>query len=273
MGAYQGLTMQLTQELVGRVVAIAEAAGREILSIYHREAGVEVVTKEGGSPLTEADMAAHHYIERQLRGITPEIPFLSEESRDISDAMRKEWPCYWLVDPLDGTKEFINRTGEFTVNIALIQDGCSVLGVVNVPVQDVTYFAAEGFGAHKKESGQMNPIHCQPAGVPVKIIASRRHGGEALQTFLDQYDHFEVVNAGSSLKICYVADGTADLYPRLGLTSEWDTAAAHCVLTCAGGEMRQMDAEANVLAESLQYTKENILNPFFLARAKEHAPG
>lgn len=248
---------------------IAEQAGQKILNIYHQKEEVKIVTKEGGSPLTEADMAAHHHIKDALAELIPEIPFLSEESKDLSYESRKDWQQYWLVDPLDGTKEFINRTGEFTVNIALIDNNKPILGVVVAPEIGISYYAMQGEGAYKKEGDEVSQIFCKTPQASIRIIASRRHGGEALQTFLDQYESYELVNAGSSLKICYVAENKADLYPRLGLTSEWDTAAAHCVLNCAGGVMLQMSETANVSTEELVYNKENILNPFFLASIKQ----
>lgn len=259
------MSIALSSSLLEKVLHIAEQAGEKISDIYHQKAAVEITTKEGGSPLTEADMAAHHLICNSLKQLTPDTPLLSEESQNLGYGLRENWQQYWLIDPLDGTKEFINRTNEFTVNIALIDKGKPILGVVVAPELGLSYYAMQGSGAYKNENGKVEPIQCGKPQMPVRIIASRRHGGEALQRFLDRYENHELVNAGSSLKICYVAENKADFYPRLGLTSEWDTAAAHCILNCAGGSMLQMDEAANTSDKELIYNKENILNPFFLA--------
>jgi 3'(2'), 5'-bisphosphate nucleotidase len=226
--------MQLTPSLLDNVIQIAHHAGEKILLIYHHD-NVAIIDKDDGSPLTQADMSAHKTIVEGLKNLTPDIPVLSEESSDIDIQRRREWPVLWLVDPLDGTKEFIHRTDEFTVNIALIVDHCPVLGVVYAPALGVTYFAMDGFGAYKRFSGKTERIFsCSPFR-KVRIVASRRHGGEELAKFLQQIPEYTLVNAGSALKICLVAEGAADLYPRLGPTCEWDTAAGHAIINHAGG--------------------------------------
>ena len=238
--------------------ALAKQAGEKILEIYNTEFSVE--EKDDKSPLTAADMASHNTIVAGLTALTPDIPVLSEESAKIPYEERASWSTYWLIDPLDGTKEFIKRNGEFTVNIALIHDGVPVLGVVHVPVSGVTYAACEGKGAIKETPGEgEQPISVRklPDG-PIAVVGSRSHQGDSLKAFLDKLGDHEIISMGSSLKICLVAEGAADVYPRLGLTSEWDTAAAHCVVEQAGGSLT--DLEMNRLRYN---TKDSLLNPFF----------
>jgi len=241
---------------------ISVGAGKKIMEVYKRD--FKVTDKQDGSPLTEADQAAHEYIVEQLRKMTPDIPVLSEESSSTEYEDRSSWRRFWLVDPLDGTKEFVKRNGEFTVNIALIREGQPVLGVVHAPDKDVTYYAAQGVGAFKDDAtGQGKPISVgKYRGGPATVVASRSHTGEAITSFLKELTAVEgepeTTCMGSSLKLCLVAEGVADVYPRLGLTSEWDTAAAHCVVEVAGGKVT--DLEANRLA----YNKPDILNPFFI---------
>ncbi|MFQ5643209.1 MAG: 3'(2'),5'-bisphosphate nucleotidase CysQ [Thiogranum sp.] len=238
--------------------ALAKQAGEKILEIYNTEFSVE--EKDDKSPLTAADMASHNTIVAGLTALTPDIPVLSEESAKIPYEERASWDTYWLIDPLDGTKEFIKRNGEFTVNIALIHDGAPVLGVVHVPVSGVTYAACEGQGAVKEMPGEGDkPITVRKlADGPVAVVGSRSHQGDSLKAFLDKLGEHEIVSMGSSLKICLVAEGAADVYPRLGLTSEWDTAAAHCVVEQAGGSLTDLEMKR------LRYnTKDSLLNPFF----------
>ena len=238
--------------------ALAKQAGEKILEIYNTEFSVE--EKDDKSPLTAADMASHNTIVAGLTALTPDIPVLSEESAKIPYQERASWDTYWLIDPLDGTREFIKRNGEFTVNIALIHDGVPVLGVVHVPVSGVTYAACEGKGAIKETPGageQPISIRKLPDG-PVAVVGSRSHQGDSLKAFLAKLGDHEIISMGSSLKICLVAEGAADVYPRLGLTSEWDTAAAHCVVEQAGGSLT--DLEMNRLRYN---TKDSLLNPFF----------
>ncbi len=243
------------------VRALAAQASERILEIY--ATAFNVTAKEDHSPLTAADLAAHQTIVAGLRQLTPELPILSEESAAIPFAERQSWRRYWLVDPLDGTKEFIKRNGEFTVNIALIDDHEPVLGVVRVPVTGRCYFAARGYGAFREEPGQApRPIAVAPLqlGAPARVVGSKSHGGPGLQQFVAALGPHQLVTIGSSLKLCQVAEGAADVYPRLGLTSEWDTAAAQAIVEVAGGQV--VSAETG---QPLRYnTGDSLLNPYFI---------
>jgi 3'(2'), 5'-bisphosphate nucleotidase len=241
------------------LVSIAEDAGRAILDIY--ETDFEVEQKDDQSPLTKADLAANAIIIARLGELTPEIPIISEEVGLPDFAERSQWDCYWLIDPLDGTKEFVNRNGEFTVNIAFICDHKPVLGVVHVPVTNITYTGCQGLGAERREANQSpEPISVAlESASPVRVVGSRSHLGDSLNAFLERLGDFEMHPMGSSLKFCRVAAGGADIYPRLGLTSEWDTAAAQAVVEQAGGQVLELDGSP------LSYNKkEDILNPYFL---------
>ena len=246
-------------DLAAKVRAIAEAAGREILAIYETSFNVE--QKDDRSPLTAADLASHKTIVARLAELTPDIPILSEESASVDFKERSGWDRFWLVDPLDGTKEFIKRNGEFTVNIALIDNHRAVLGVVLVPVSGVCYWGISGQGAWRSNPGeQPQPIRVsQLSDGPVRVVGSRSHGGEQLQAFVEKLGEHQLVAIGSSLKLCLVAEGSADIYPRLGPTSEWDTAAAQAVVEAAGGQVITIDGDR------LDYnSKESLLNPYFL---------
>ena len=249
------------KELVNPVCEIAKQAGEEIMKIYSK--GFEIQEKKDHSPLTTADLASHTLIISRLKALTPDIPILSEESTSISFSERSSWENYWLIDPLDGTREFIKRNGEFTVNIALVTKHSSSLGVVYIPVQDITYFASKNNGAFKQVGNQtpekINARTSSPNNKPT-ICGSRSHAGKSLQALQDEIGDFELISMGSSIKMCLVAEGVADIYPRFGPTSEWDTAAAHCVVTEAGGKIVNTDLE------TLPYnTKDSLLNPSFLA--------
>jgi 3'(2'), 5'-bisphosphate nucleotidase len=243
------------------VRALAAEAGERILEIY--ATAFTVTAKDDHSPLTAADLASHRTIVAGLRKLTPEIPVLSEESAAIPFAERAQWRRYWLVDPLDGTKEFVKRNGEFTVNIAFIDDHEPVLGVVRVPVTGLCYFAARGYGAFREEPGQSpQPIAVKPLqpGEPVQVVGSKSHGGPGLQKFVAALGPHQLVTIGSSLKLCQVAEGIADVYPRMGLTSEWDTAAAQAIVEVAGGWV--VSAETG---QPLRYnTRDSLLNPYFI---------
>ncbi|MFH7587924.1 3'(2'),5'-bisphosphate nucleotidase CysQ [Oceanimonas smirnovii] len=251
--------MLITQELLNQVDALARKAGAAIMEIYGREFTVE--QKEDKSPLTEADAAAHNMIVQGLVELPLKAPILSEEDT-AGFAGADEHGRYWLVDPLDGTKEFIKRNGEFTVNIALIENGKPVLGVVYAPALNVGYMAAEGLGAFKYE-GNGTPVAINvaehQAGTPWRVVGSRSHGGGELPALLEKLGEHELVPMGSSLKLCLVAENAADIYPRLGPTSLWDTGAAQCVVEQAGGTVVQLNGEPLSYAN----TKE-VLNPFFL---------
>ena len=245
--------------LLDAVVTIARAAGDAIMDIYR--SGSDVSYKSDASPLTAADLAAQHLIHGQLARLTPELPQLSEEAAQSPYALRAAWNCYWLIDPLDGTKEFIQRNGEFTVNIALIREQRPVLGVVYAPVLDRCYYAAENAGAFRRQGDAApQPIRvraCAPE-TPT-VVGSRLHGTDAMAGYLQRLGPHEFRAVGSSLKFCLVAEGSADLYPRLGPTCEWDTAAAQCVVEQAGGLVTDWEGEP------LRYNgKESLLNPYFL---------
>ncbi len=239
---------------------LARRAGAAILQIYSGTFSVE--HKSDNSPLTAADMAAHRIIVEGLHALTPDIPVLSEESAGIDWAIRKAWPRHWLVDPLDGTREFIKRNGEFTVNIALIEDHAPVLGVVLAPVTSELYFALRQEGAFvERTPGAMpQPIETRPApSIPV-VAGSRSHAQERTGAMLANLGEHRMVSMGSSLKFCLIARGEADLYLRLGPTSEWDTAAAQCVLCEAGGGVFDLHGEP------LRYNaRDSLINPEFVA--------
>ena len=245
--------------------ALARRAGAAILEVYNRpDFGVE--TKEDNSPLTEADRRSHEVIDAGLRALTPDIPILSEEGRDIPYAERQQWQRFWLVDPLDGTKEFIKRNGEFTVNIALIDRGRPVLGVIYAPALDILYFGELGSEAWKQDAaGAVTPLRVrQPAqGEGHAVVKSRSHPSGELAAFLETIEVADSVPVGSSLKFCVVAEGRATLYPRFGPTMEWDTGAGQAIVEAAGGRVVTVE-DRN---QPLPYNKENLLNGFFIVSA------
>lgn len=258
--------MRSFDELIPAVKKIAEQAAEAILAVYDTDFSVK--NKDDQTPLTEADMASHKSICAGLKALSPDIPILSEESADISYAVRSSWDEYWLIDPLDGTREFVKRNGEFTVNIALIKQQRPVLGVVHVPVTGVCYFAAEGLGAFKQDADNdaVEIRSKETNGTSFIVAGSRSHGSEQQQRFFTSLgENVEVIAIGSSLKLCLVAEGQVDIYPRFGPTSEWDTAAAHCVVEQAGGLVSDTSLQA------LKYnTKDSFLNPHFLAIADQN---
>lgn len=239
---------------------LARRAGAAILEVYAGSFSVE--HKADDSPLTAADMASHRLIVRGLGELTPEIPVLSEESKSIAWDTRRDWQRYWLVDPLDGTREFVKRNGEFTVNIALIENHAPVLGVVLLPVTGELYYGVAGEGAFVESApGALpQPIATRAAAATPVVAGSRSHGNDRQVEMLAGLGEYRLLPVGSSIKFCMVARGDADLYLRLGPTSEWDTAAAQCVLEQAGG------AVLDLAGEPLRYNdKESLLNPEFLA--------
>jgi len=250
-----------THELLARVADIARQAGREILEVY--AAGqVAATVKADASPLTAADLRAHRLIVQRLSELAPALPVLSEEAADAPFSERARWQRYWLVDPLDGTKEFLSRNGQFTVNIALIEGHAPALGVVHVPVTDTNYLGWPGAGAWRQRAGAAaGAIRvASRAAVPLRVVGSRSHRGDSLDAFLARAGAHELVAVGSSLKFCLIAEGAADVYPRLGPTSEWDTAAAHAVVSGAGGTVSCLDGSP------LRYnTREQLVNPYFVA--------
>ncbi len=251
-------------ELLTSVNQLAKTAGERIMEIYST-ADFAVQQKSDDSPLTRADMASHETIITGLQQLTPVYPILSEESTDIPYTERAQWSHYWLVDPLDGTREFISCNGEFTVNIALIEQQKPVLGVIYVPVTGISYFAAVGNGVFKSLPQQLpQPISVRTCPQDKLIVAgSRSHASQSLHDFIDQLKtkvaEVELVSIGSSLKFCLVAEGKADIYPRFGSTSEWDTAAAQCIVEQAGGYL--VDLQLNPLSYN---TKESLINPHFI---------
>ncbi|RMD78778.1 MAG: 3'(2'),5'-bisphosphate nucleotidase [Gammaproteobacteria bacterium] len=249
----------MAHALLEPVLGLAVEAGERIREVYARD--FDVAEKEDRSPLTEADMAAHETILAGLRRLSPELPVLSEESAEIPYAERARWERYWLVDPLDGTREFIKRNGEFTVNIALVEAGRPVLGVIHVPVSGVSYFACAGGGAFRQDpGGEARAIHVRPwDGGRLVVAGSRSHPSPQLMRFVALFPEHEVVSMGSSLKSCLVAEGRADVYVRFGPTSEWDTAAAQCVVEEAGGGL--CDFELRPLRYN---TKPSLINPPFI---------
>lgn len=254
--------LQLTQWLP-QIRRIAVAAGDAILSIYDQPDTLDVQQKADDSPLTAADLAAHQLIMRALTALTPDIPVLSEEAADIPWSVRQQWHSYWLVDPLDGTKEFIKRNGEFTVNIALIVAGEPVLGVIHAPVLAKTYSAVLGLGAFVADANGERQIHAvvPAADETVLLVGSKSHYQPEVESYLAQFPQHELVAVGSSLKFCMVAEGTAHIYPRFGPTMLWDTGAGHAIAVAAG---------ASVWYEGIEgpaYQRENLLNGNFVVRA------
>ncbi|MRX27162.1 3'(2'),5'-bisphosphate nucleotidase CysQ [Kangiella sp. HZ709] len=251
------------QLLLTEVIAISKSAGKEILNIYQQDFSVE--TKSDSSPLTEADLASHKLICSKLKSLTPDIPIISEESCDIEWEVRSKWNKYWLIDPLDGTKEFIKKNGEFTVNIALISDGVPILGVVYAPVLETCYYGAQEMGSWKQQSNDecfSIQVKKNFTGTVLKVMGSRSHQSQEFKSYIQQLEPYELASMGSSLKLCLIAEGKADIYPRLGPTSEWDTAAAHAVVKYAGGEC--LNYETN--KELMYNQKESLLNPYFIVK-------
>jgi 3'(2'), 5'-bisphosphate nucleotidase len=246
--------------LLAPVLALVEEASAAIMAVY--ATGHDVEYKADDSPITRADRAAHELLSEGLARLAPAIPVLSEES-EASHAygVRSQWRQLWLVDPLDGTREFISRNGEFTVNVALIRDHRPVMGVVAAPALGVLYYAADGHGAFRQRGdAPPEPIEVRRAASPLVIVGSRSHRGDSLDAMLSRIGPHELRPMGSALKFCLVAEGSADFYPRLGPTSEWDTAAAQGVLEVAGGAVIRLDGRP------LDYNaRDTILNPEFLA--------
>lgn len=274
----------MEQKYVMAAIDAALKAGEEILSIYNNpKSDFEIERKADNSPLTVADKKAHEAIMAILSG-TP-FPILSEEGKHMDYAIRKDWDTLWIVDPLDGTKEFIKRNGEFTVNIALVRNSVPVFGVIYVPVKKELYFAVEGVGAYKlsnivalnndyltleqlMQSSKRMPT--KEVHNPFVIVASRSHLTPETETYISdlrkKHGNIELVSSGSSIKICLVAEGKADVYPRFAPTMEWDAAAGHAIARAAGMEVYQAGKE-----EPLRYNKEDLLNPWFIVEAKrEH---
>ncbi|WP_349342829.1 3'(2'),5'-bisphosphate nucleotidase CysQ [Marinobacter sp. MMG032] len=240
------------------VIKVADEASEKVLHIYQSDFKVDF--KSDHSPITAADTASHEIIVRGLRNISRDIPILSEEGKDIPWEERKHWRRFWLVDPIDGTKDFTQRTGEFTVNIAMIEDGEPVMGVVIAPALKEAFWGVVGEGAHLRDrTGKVRGIRVAEPKAVKRVVASKNHLNEETKAFIDKLGDHELVQAGSSLKFCRIAEGHADIYPRLGPTCEWDTGAAQAVLTAAGGKVQTLEGKP------LKYGKEDVLNPFFIA--------
>ena len=243
------------------IIAIAKEAGDAIMQIYSQD--FEVEYKQDSSPLTLADKKANDIIENRLNQLSVNLPILSEEGKEIPYEERKHWEYFWLVDPLDGTKEFVKKNGEFTVNIALIHKDAPVLGVVYAPALGICYWAKQGEGAFK--DGQRLPLKTEIQRETYKIVASRSHMSDETQAFIDNIDtdkDKELISIGSSLKICLVAEGEADIYPRLGPTMEWDTGAAHTIVNESNCKLTEY-SQCNI-KKQLTYNKVNLLNKWFI---------
>jgi len=258
----------ITSTLATQVLAIAREAGDAVMRIYNAMCsggagaqGVLVAYKADESPLTQADLVAHQLIAQRLAVLAPDIPVVSEEDSQ-SLMYRLQKGEFWLVDPLDGTKEFLAQNGEFTVNIALVRDGNAVLGVVVAPALGQAYWGGVGLGAFRQTQGLVEPIRVATPGEaerPTRVVASKSHMNAETIEFIGQLGAHELVQAGSSLKFCRVAEGAADVYPRLGPTCEWDTAAAQAIVEAAGGHVSKLDGTP------LRYGKPDVLNPHFVA--------
>jgi 3'(2'), 5'-bisphosphate nucleotidase len=250
--------------VLNQIVDIAENAGREILKFYGSSSGVTL--KEDQSPLTLADQASHEFILNRLARLTPEIPVISEESKLISPELLQSYSRFWLVDPLDGTKEFLKNTGDFTVNIALIENRRPILGVIYVPVREQFYFGEINKGAFK-QVGRSSPAAIRVRKVnyaSLCVVASKDHAGPQVELMLKKIPGAELTSMGSSLKFCLVAEGKADIYPRFVPTMEWDTAAADCILQCAGGAVLTLDGAP------LQYQKPGLKNDAIISIGDAH---
>lgn len=259
------MNIEIDKTLIEELINVSRKAGKEIMEIYEsKDFNVELKSDE--SPLTKADKASNRVICENLARLTPDIPIISEENSIPPYSIRKGYQAFWLIDPLDGTKEFIKRNGDFTTNIALVVNGSPVLGVVFAPVLDVMYWAALGMGAHKIVEKASSPISVRAfdkKAKAVEVTCSRSHLNEETKQYIAQFDEPKLMQVGSSLKLMLVAEGSADVYPRLGPISEWDIAASHIIVEEAGGRIYKHADGSKVV-----YNKENILMPYFIAEGK-----
>ena len=249
----------LNEQLISSTVEIAKEAGMVITEIYNSDFDYQL--KEDLSPITAADNLSHNIITERLKTLTSKIPILSEENCNIPYKIRSQWAQYWLVDPLDGTKEFIKKNGDFTVNIALIDNNKPVFGVIHIPVSNETYWGSKGNGSfYSNENNDVKQIYVSDNHHnPIRLVASRSHPSEILNDLLEKIIDYEIIEVGSSIKFCLIASGQADCYPRFGLTSEWDIAAGEAIVKSAGGQV------VNTNGDSMNYNvKEDYLNPKFI---------
>lgn len=256
------------QFLLENIIHFVPKVGDAILKFYSHPETFNITKKDNATPLTNADLAAHTLLLEYLTQLTPAIPVLSEEGPYISFSERQQWKYFWLIDPLDGTKEFIEGNGEFTVNIALIYQHRAVLGVLYHPVSGDCFYAAEGIGAHvQKSTGEILSLHTRPQPKEsLEVLISRHHTPRGFQPIEDAAIPYHFHRQGSALKFCRIAEGNSDIYPRIGPTSEWDTAAGQCIVEQAGGAVVQASGER------LQYnTKETLENPPFIVFADKNA--
>ena len=249
----------LNEQLISSTVEIAKEAGKAITEIYNSDFDYQL--KKDSSPITAADNLSHNIITERLKMLTPEIPILSEENCDLPYKIRSQWTQYWLVDPLDGTKEFINKNDEFTVNIALIDNNTPIFGVIHVPVTNETYWGSHVNGSfYSSENNDPEQISISDNHQsPIRLVASRSHPSKMLNSLLETMVDYEIIEVGSSIKFCLIASGQADCYPRFGPTSEWDTAAGEAIVRFAGGHF--VTANGDLMSYNL---KEDYLNPNFI---------
>ena len=249
----------LNEQLISSTVEITKEAGEAITEIYNSDFAYQL--KKDLSPITAADKLSHNIITERLKTLTPEIPILSEENCDIPYKIRSQWTQYWLVDPLDGTKEFIKKNGEFTVNIALIENNNPIFGIIHIPVTNETYWGSQVNGSfYLNKNNDVERIRVSDNHQnPMRIVASRSHPSEMLNSLLEKLVDYEIIEVGSSIKFCHIASGQADCYPRFGPTSEWDTAAGEAIVRFAGGQI------VTTNGNSIKYNlKGNYLNPNFI---------
>ena len=251
--------MPLNEQLIISTIEIAKEAGEAISQIYKSDFDYQI--KRDLSPITAADRLSHKIITERLKILTPEIPILSEENCNIPFKVRSQWADYWLIDPLDGTKEFINNNGEFTVNIALIENNTPILGIIHIPISHETYWGSKNKGSFYLNANDdaVNISVSNNHQNPIRIVASRSHPSEMLNYVLEKIINYEIIKIGSSIKFCHIASGQADCYPRFGPTSEWDTAAGEAIVRYAGGHMVTLNGNL------MQYNaKKDYLNPNFI---------
>jgi 3'(2'), 5'-bisphosphate nucleotidase len=254
---HQAQAILADPKLLKALQQLVHQAGEAIMQVY-QTADFGIETKKDDSPVTKADLDAHYLIVDSLAKLTPHIAIVSEED-PASQIVPQTHNCYWLIDPLDGTKEFINRNGQFTVNLALIEDNAPSFGFVSTPIDQTLYWGGKHLGAWRLRDNSIEPLQTQTQQSPQRVVASKSHLNQATRDFIANLGHTTLVQAGSSLKLLRIAEGEADIYPRLAPTCEWDTAAAQAVLEGAGGKVTQIDGSP------MEYGKANILNPHFVA--------